>query len=158
MFSSSDEHDYNMLVVRANVIACIHTVRNAYDHMAQLCNALLLSPAISIDKCDFHKVRDRLPQSNLRQELDTLSASRWFKYIAAYSNTSKHRALVQQSLHLSYTDGVAGLRAESFTHDQTYGAYMVGDLLEGILGVKNHIIACGCALNSQVVQAASPNG
>lgn len=153
MFSSSDEHDHSMLIVRANVIACIHTVRNAYDHMAQLCNALLLSSAIPVERCDFHKVRERLPQSNLKQELDTLSDSPWFKYIAAYSNTSKHRALVQQSLHLSFADGVAGIRAESFTHDQTYGPYMVGDLLEGILWVKNHIISCGRALNCQVVPA-----
>ena len=153
LFLSSDEHDQNMLIVRANVVACIHTVRNAYDHLAQLCNALLISPVLPIEKCDFYKVRERLPQSNLRHELDTLSESQWFKYIAAYSNTSKHRALVQQSLHLSYADGVAGLRAESFTHDQTYGPYMVGDLLEGILWVKNHIIACGRALNGQVVSA-----
>lgn len=153
MFSSSDEHDWNMLVVRANVIACIHTVRNAYDHLAQLCNALLVSPPIPVDKCDFHKVRDRLPQSALKQELDMLSASQWFKYVAAYSNTSKHRTLIQQSLHLSYADGTAGLRAEGFTHDQAYAPYMVGDLLEGILWVKNHILACGKALNSQVVRA-----
>ena len=151
LFLSSDEHDYNMLVVRANVIACIHTVRNAYDHLAQLCNALLISPPISVDKCDFHKVREQLPPSALKQELDALSASPWFKYVAAYSNTSKHRTLVQQSLHLSYADGVAGLRVEAFTHDRSYGPYMVGDLLEGILLVKNHILACGKALNSQVV-------
>lgn len=98
MFSSSDEHDWNMLVVRANVIACIHTVRNAYDHLAQLCNALLVVPQIPVEKCDLHKVRDRLPQSALRQELDMLTASQWFKYVAAYSNTSKHRVLVQQDL------------------------------------------------------------
>jgi hypothetical protein len=151
MFSSSDEHNWNMLVVRANVIACIHTVRNAYDHLAQLCNALLVYPPIPVGKCDFHRVLDRLPQSVLKQELEMLSASQWFKYVAAYSNTSKHRALIQQSLHLSYIDGIAGLRAEGFTHDQTYAPYMVGDLLEGILWVKNHILACGKALNSQVV-------
>ena len=151
LFMSSEEHEHSMLVVRANVIACIHTVRNAYDHLAQLCNALLLSPSIPVEKCDFHRVREQLQPSPLKQELDTLSASPWFKYVAAYSNTSKHRALVQQSMHLSYIDGVAGLRAEAFTHDQTYGPYMVGDLLEGILQVKNHILACGKALNAQVL-------
>ena len=151
LFMSSEEHEKNMLIVRANVIACIHTVRNAYDHLAQLCNALLLSPTIPIDKCDFHKVRERLKPSQLKEEFCTLSASPWFKYIGAYSNTSKHRALVQQSIHLSYADGVAGIRAEAFTHDQTYGPYMVGDLLEGVLQVKNHILACGKALNAQVL-------
>lgn len=151
LFMSSEEHEYNMLVVRANVIACIHTVRNAYDYLAQLCNALLITPAIPVEKCDFHKVRDQLPQSPLRQELESLSTSPWFKYVAAYSNTSKHRALVQQSMHLSYARGVAGLRAEAFTHDQSYGSYMVGDLLEGILEVKNHILVCGKALNAQVL-------
>jgi hypothetical protein len=151
LFASTDEHDYEMLVVRANVLACIHTARNAYDHLAQLCNALLLSPPISMKECDFSKVRTRLPQSNLRQELDKLNDSQWFKYVAAYSNASKHRALVQQSLHLSYVDGVAGLRAESFEHDQIYPPYLVGDLLEGVLEVKNHIIECGRALNSQLM-------
>jgi hypothetical protein len=140
-----------MLVVRANVIASIHTVRNAYDHLAQLCNALLVSPSIPVDECTLHKVRKRLLPSTLKRELDTLSSSPWFLYLAAYSNTSKHRALVQQSIHLSYTDGVAGLRAEAFTHDQRYGPYMVGDLLEGILFVKNQILVCGRALNSQVL-------
>lgn len=153
MFSSSEEHDQSMLVVRANVISCIHTVRNAYDHLAQLCNALVLSPPIPVEACDFHKVRKALPQSTLKHELDTLSESQWFKYVAAYSNTSKHRALVQQSLHLSYADGVAGIRAEGFTHDRAYAPYMVGDLLEGILLVKNHIIACGGALNRQLTPA-----
>ena len=142
-----------MLVVRANVLACIHTVRNAYEHLAQLCNALLIAPPISIEACDLRKVHKRLPPSTLRKELDVLLESQWFQYVAAYSNASKHRSLVQQSLHLSFSDGVAGVRAESFTHDKDYPPYMVGDLLEGILEVKNHIIACGRALNDQVVPA-----
>lgn len=153
MFSPSEEHDHNTLVVRANVIACIHTVRNAYDHLAQLLNALLLTPPLPIKDCDFHKVRKLLPQSDLRQELDTLSESPWFKYVAAYSNTSKHRSLVQQSLHLSFADGIAGLRAEGFEHGEAYSAYMVGDLLDGILEVKNRIIDFGLVLNSQVLPA-----
>ena len=88
----------------------------------------------------------------LKQKLDMLSASEWFRYVAAYSNTSKHRTLIQQSLHLSFADGTAGLRAAGFTHDQTYSSYMVGDLLKGILLVKNQILVCGKALNSQVVR------
>jgi hypothetical protein len=142
-----------MLVVRANVIACIHTVRNAYDHLAQLCNALVLIPPITVKDCDFNKVRRRLPQSELLDEFDRLGDSDWFKYVAAYSNTSKHRALVQQSFHLSYANGTAGLRAESFQHDQSYPSYMIGELLEGILEVKNNIIACGRALNKLVLPA-----
>jgi hypothetical protein len=153
MFSSSDEHDHNMLVVRANVIACIHTVRNAYDHLAQLCNALVLTPPIDLKECDFKKVRRRLPRSDLLDEFDRLGDSEWFKYIAAYSNASKHRALIQQSFHLSYANGTAGLRAESFQHDKPYPSYMIGELLEGILEVKNNIIRCGRALNRLTVSA-----
>lgn len=152
MFSSTDEHEFSMLVIRANVTACIHTARNAYDHLAQLCNVLLLDPPMSVESCDFHRVRRSLPESELRNKLDLLAESDWFQYIAAYSNTSKHRMLVQQSLHLSYADGIAGIRAESFEHDKAYPSHMVGDLLEGILEVKNQIIICGRTLNDEIIR------
>lgn len=148
----SVDHSHALLETRANVLACIHTVRNAYEHFAQLCNALLLEPQIPIDECGLYKVRARLPDSELKHELDVLAGSDWFKYIAAYSNTSKHRALVQQNMHLSFAEGVAGVRVEGFTHDKDYPPHMVGDLLEGVLGVKNQIITCGNALNRQLAQ------
>lgn len=155
VFRSAEQNDHELLVVRANVLACIHTVRNAYDHLAQLCNATLLAPPIPVERCDLHRLHKRLPPSDLRDELDALTGSHWFKYVSAYSNASKHRALVQQGLHLSFADGVLGVRVDGFTHDQDYPPYMVGDLLEGVLGVKNQIIACGCALNRLVL---SPSG
>ena len=153
LFTSSEEHDYKMLVIRANVISCVHTARNAYDHLAQLINALILSSAIPVKDCDIKKVHKALPSSNLRQELDHLIASHWFQYVVAYSNTSKHRALVQQALHLSFADGKAGVRTNAFTYDKDYPAYSVGDLLDGILEVKNNIVACGSALNSELLRA-----
>jgi hypothetical protein len=153
LFSSSEEHDYRMLVIRANVLSCVHTTRNAYDHLAQIINALMLSSSIPIKDCDIKKVHRRLPSSKLHQEINNLLESHWFQYVAAYSNASKHRALVQQALYLSFSDGKAGIRAESFTHDKVYPAYMVGDLLDGILEVKNHIVACGSALNSELLRA-----
>lgn len=153
LLSLSEEQSYALLETRANVLACIHTVRNAYEHFAQLCNALLLEPKIPVDECALYKVRARLPDSELKHELDLLVGSGWFKYVAAYSNTSKHRALVQQSLHLSFADGVAGVRAEGFTHDADYPPHMIGDLLEGVLSVKNQIVTCGNALSRQLARA-----
>ena len=151
LFAPTPENDRNKLIVRANVIACIYTIRNAYDHFAQLCNALLLLPAIPVDECNFYKVKNRLPQSILKEELEQLSQSEWFKYIAAYSNTSKHRALVQQSMHISFVNGTAGIRADGFVHDQAHEPRLISDLLEGVLEVKNQIIVCGRALNAQVL-------
>lgn len=151
VFMGSKRQSLDLLAIRANVLACIHCVRNGYDHFAQLCNILLLDSQLSPSVATLYKVRVNLPQSSLKVLLDEIAASHWFKYVNDFSNTSKHRALVQQSLHLSFADGIAGVRTEAFSHERDYPAYMVGELLEGILELKNQIVPCGVALNESVL-------
>ena len=153
VFAASDEYEDQLLAVRANLIACVYTVRNAYDHLAQLVNAMLMPKPMSVGQCDLPRLVPRLPASPVKDELVRLIDSPEFKYVAAYSNTSKHRGLVKQSFHISFEEGTVGVRAESFSYGTGYSARMVSDLLEDLLAVKNRIIECGKALNAQVLSA-----
>ncbi len=147
----SKQQDTDLLAIRANILACIQALRNGYDHFAQLCNALLIDPPIDESKVTLYQVRQRLPSGELKDLLFAVATSPWFKYIHDYTNTSKHRALVSQSLHLNFEDGIAGVRTEAFSHDgQDYPAYLVPDLLKGILELKNQIVPLGVALNAAV--------
>ncbi|HHA2571641.1 TPA: hypothetical protein ACOEN9_000213 [Stenotrophomonas maltophilia] len=155
----SREHMQDLLVIRANVLSCIHLVRNAYDLFAQLCNALLLAQPLDESKATLYMVRKSLPRSPLKDLLDSIASSEWFRYVNDYSNTSKHRALVQQSMFLSLEDGVGGVRTVAFSHDgREYPAYELMELLEGILELKNQIVHCGNALNDLLLAQPSWRG
>lgn len=146
------------LIHEANVIATIHTVRNYADIFAQLINALAMPKPLSIRTCDFGKVANDLPASNLKTQMQELNSSYWFRYLAAFSNISKHRRLLQSKPTTTFTDNVSGLRVEEFSFtfkksepEMTFLCCWGHDLLEEAYTVYGDILLLGQALNEHVM-------
>lgn len=116
MMSFDPDFSRAALVHEANVIAAIHTVRNYGDIFAQLVNTLLVPVPILEKDCNFGKVANKLPESALKQRMLELNSSHWFRYLAAFSNISKHRRLLQSKPSVSFEEGVSGLRVEKFSY------------------------------------------
>ena len=147
-------HDDAMLVSQAHTVACMHATRNATDIFAQLVNLLLLDQLIAVEDCDIHrvarKVRERPACAPLASALDQLLDLHWSKYVAAYTNTSKHRRLVDHSFRVSFEEGgVTGVRIGGFAYSkrgrkagdkgvwESYGEYPVREVLGGVIEVRN---------------------
>lgn len=159
MMSFEPDFSRAALAHEANIIATIHTVRNYADIFAQIVNTLLVPVPISEKDCSFGKVVEKLPESAFKQGMVELNSSRWFRYLAAFSNISKHRRLLQSKPSVSFEENVSGLRVEAFLYTftakegQTAFPQCWGhDLLEETYNVYRRILELGQRLNEHVIQ------
>jgi hypothetical protein len=136
------------LASEAHLLGALLATRNIYDIFSQAVNALLLGSKLSIKECDIHKVRQQLPAGALRQALDDLVTSNWFRYVQGFVNLSKHRHLMEHGLRVSFANNAAGVQVGAFTYGQdSYPAKSAVEVLKGAFEVKNRIVACGRELN-----------
>jgi hypothetical protein len=149
-----DEFEYSKVVSEAHLIGCLHTARGMWDHVAQLLNALLLAQALPVAKCDIAKVAATLSPSRLKEQVDDVLASHWYRYISAFINTAKHRHLVQHMFTVSLEHDRAGVRIGAFSFgSDTFNAFWGTEVLEGAIEVKNAVVATGRLLNQSVIPA-----
>jgi hypothetical protein len=147
-----EEYEAAKISSEAHLIGCFHAARSMADIFSHLLNGLLLSQSIGVRQCDIHKVTTALPESDLKVQLDSLLSSHWFKYVSAFLNTTKHRCLVKHSMSISFVENRVGAQIGAFKfNDDTYQTYWVHEALEGVLTVKNALVALGCTLNAQYV-------
>jgi hypothetical protein len=138
------------LKIQANTLASIHTVRSIYDLFAQLVNGLLLIPPLPVYSCDFIKVTEKLPSSELKIYLKELSQSDEFLYINAFVNTIKHRNLVDFEASIKFDTGISGVEFKAFSYSsRDFPAMWAEDVLKQSLSVKNAIVTAGTILNKQ---------
>jgi len=147
-----EEYQAARLASEAHLIGCLHAARGMADVFSHLLNGLLLSNSIAVDQCDIYKVKAALPSSPLKTQLTSLLESHWFKYVSAFLNTTKHRRLVKHNMSISLVENNVGAQVGSFEYKgETYPQYWVHESLEGVLTVKNGLVALGCTLNTQYV-------
>src|SRR5688572_30550156 len=78
--------DFNLakVVSQAHILGCVHTVRAMCDVFAQVVNALAINSPFTVADCSLIRVTNRLPICTLKKDMDSLVASHWFKYVAAF--------------------------------------------------------------------------
>lgn len=139
---------YAKVVSEANLIGCIHTARNLLEIFAQLVNLISLGNSIEIAKCTPKAVAARLPEGELKTMFQELLLSHWLKYTYAFTNTIKHRQLVQHQVSISLADNVVGIKIGAFEYDHdSYQAYWANEFLQGVIDLKNGTIDLGRALS-----------
>lgn len=135
----------------AHVLGLAHSVRAMCDVFSFLVNSIVLHGAVALRHCNVHTVSTRLPTCMLKDRLQRLLESYWFKYTSAFINTSKHRMLVHQPFSVDFESGYAGVSIDEFKFDDSeFPRYRLKDYLEGVIGVKNAVVGCGRALNRQL--------
>ncbi|WP_137188399.1 hypothetical protein [Pseudomonas asiatica] len=159
MLTSKSDFGIAALAYEANIIAAIHTVRNYADIFAQLVNSLVMATPLAEKDCTFGKVANGIPESVLKQGMLDLNSSYWFRYLAAFSNISKHRRMLYSKPTVSFEDGASGIRVEPFSYAFTakesatdFPQHWGHELLEETYNVYVRIIGLGQELNSQVVR------
>ena len=156
VLSFTQENEEYQLVLRANIVAAIHTTRNVYEHLAQLCNVLLLSPRLPASGCELSKVAERMSDAPLKAELASLRSSHWFRYFASYSNLAKHQYLIPHAIGLSFTGGASGARIERFEYrGEIFDSTPMNDVLQGLIELRNRVVDCGVLLNEAVLPGES---
>jgi hypothetical protein len=147
-----EEFEHAKVVSEAHIIGCLHTARSLLDVFSQLVNVLLLVKPLPVGACDFKQLTAALPNSGLKARLEELLTSHWYSYLAAFINTTKHRQLVRHLISMSVEENRVGIQIGAFSYSgRPFKAYWGNEVLEGAIGVKNSIIACGRLLNSACV-------
>lgn len=143
------EFEFATIVSEAHIIGCLHTARGLWDLFAQLVNALVLAEPFPVSACDITRVAKRLPSGPLKERVDVLLASHWYKYLAAFINTTKHRQLITHRMTISMEEDRAGIQIGAFTYDSdNFKSYWAIEVLEGAIEVENAIVECGRLLNT----------
>ena len=150
---SQEDFYYAKIVSEANLIGCVYTARSLLEIFAQLINFVVLRNSIPVPECTLKKVAAKVPDGELKVKLHALLASHWFSYVSAFTNTVKHRQLVQHQISISFVENVVGIKVGSFEYDGTpYQAYWAHDFLQGVIEVKNAVIESGRVLNRTLGQ------
>lgn len=166
MMAGSDEELEEFAAAKiaseANLIAAISITRNTFDIFAQIVNAIALPNPIPIEDCTISKVRDTLPEGPLRKEITRATKLHWFRYLAGFSNTIKHRQLISHKPSQKYEKGTGeylggGAEVAAFEHNgRKFKSYWVHEVLEGTVEMHNEIITLGITLNAQCLKQALP--
>ncbi len=104
--------------------AAIQNIHSMADILCQIINVVLLNSTLHEAKVDLNSVilkLDSMSKHNVKNALENLRNSDEFKYIAAFSNTIKHRRLMDTDYHAKLGGGTAnthGLRFIEFTYDK----------------------------------------
>ncbi len=139
----------------AHILGCIHSARALFDVFAFLVNGLILENAVREDRCSVSTVVPALPTGALRDRLQILLDSHWYKYVCAFVNTAKHRYLIRHGYWVSFESGAAEIRLEGFTYNgESYATCSAEDVLKGALEVKNAVVECGNLLNACALEGA----
>lgn len=151
------------LVQEANVIAAIHTVRNYADIFAQLVNTLLIPVPVPEKESSFGRIAKDLPESAFKQCMQELNSSHWFRYLAAFSNISKHRRLLESKPSVSFDEGLGGLRVQEFSYtfspkeaETLFPRCWGHDVLDETYTVYRRILELGQKLNEHVLSQSPP--
>ncbi|WP_159813712.1 hypothetical protein [Pseudomonas sp. 18058] len=159
MMSFEPKFSMAALAHEANIIATIHTVRNYADIFSQLVNSLVMKAPMLEKDCTFGKVAKDIPESALKQGMLDLNSSYWFRYLAAFSNISKHRRLIQSKPSVNFEENMSGLKVEVFSFQLSYKEPETDfsqcwghDLLEETYNVYRQILMLGQKLNNQIIQ------
>ncbi|WP_461521269.1 hypothetical protein [Porticoccus sp.] len=153
--AAEDQNDFMAakLETEAHFLGFVHSARSIFDVFAFLVNKLLLNSLIPEDKCYLDPVLKKLPDSELKNELNALKNSSSYSYVVAFVNTSKHRYLIDQPYVLNIPEGRVGIRISRFEYKgESFPEYWIEEALELVLAAKNRIIACGNALNAAVLE------
>lgn len=161
---NQDEFEQAKVVSEANVIGCMHAARSMVEIFAQLVNELALAQKLAVEKCSVYKVRDGLPASRLKTELEVLTNSDAFEYVSGFINTTKHRQLVPHVVSISSQLGGAGLQLGQFEYDKTvypskgivrvrHPSKSVTEVLQTVLVVANALVTAGRVLNDYVIRS-----
>ncbi len=146
-----EDFHYAKVVSEENLIGCIHTARSLLETFAQLVNRIILGSSVEVSKCAPKAVTAKLPDGELKVKLQELLASHWFTYTSAFTNTIKHRQLIQHQVSISFVDNVVGIKVGAFEYaSQPYQAYWANDFLQGVISIKNGVIDLGRTLNLTV--------
>lgn len=155
VFGGSDRQEdfhYAKVVSEANLIGCIHTARNLLETFAQLVNRMSLGGSIDVAKCTPKAVAVALPDGELKTKFEELLSSHWFIYTSAFTNTIKHRQLVQHQVAISFVDNVVGIKVGAFEYDGApYQAYWANEFLQGVINLKNDIVGLGRAFSRSLL-------
>jgi len=75
-----------------------------------------------------------------------LSESDWYQYMVCFTNTIKHRQLID--MHFNVSDEWDGFRFSEFTYKgRCFDEKSSAEIIEGVLEVCNHIVDSGNHLN-----------
>lgn len=166
MMAGSDEELEEFAAAKiaseANLIAAISITRNTFDIFAQIVNAIALPNPIPIEDCTISKVRDTLPEGPLRKEITRATKLHWFRYLAGFSNTIKHRQLISHKTSQKYEEGTGeylggGAEVAAFKHHRKeFKSYWVKEVLQGTVEMHNEIVILGITLNEHCLTPALP--
>jgi hypothetical protein len=160
MMGTDDAFEDAKLASEANLIAAINITRNTLDIFAQLVNALALPSPLKVGHCNVSKVRDGLPEGNLKAEITRVTRLHWFRYLSGFTNTIKHRQLISHepsSKHHEKTGEYLGGGAQvaAFEHQgRKFKSYWVQEVLEGTVEIHNEIVMLGITLNEHCLHPA----
>lgn len=139
------------IVSEANLIGCVHTARSLLEIFAQLANRIALANSIEASKCTPKVLATKLADGELKIKLQELLGSYWFGYMSAFTNTVKHRQLVQHLISIAVADNIVGVKFGAFKYEGvSYQAYWANDFLQGIISVKNAVVSLGQELNRSI--------
>ena len=107
-----------------NIVACVHNMRAVADnlvHLVYFATGMNLDKATRIEEREisWHKVKDKLPPSQLFEDLKNLDSHEDFRYLAALDNHCKHRGIVDVDFCVSEAEATHGMRINAFTYKGT---------------------------------------
>ena len=149
--SNQSEFELRRIDAESNILGAIYNVRSLWDQFAYLVHDMLVDHKLPVHKVSIKKVTETLSShqydhEHLVDSLQELLESDWYTYIDSFTNTIKHRQLIE--MHFNVSNQWDGFRFSAFTYKKhCFDEKSSTEITDGVLEVCNHIIDSGNYLN-----------
>lgn len=151
MFLSGDQGMSLAAKIREiSLVSSVMMVSTLPDTLAQVVNLLFLENRLHVNRLYLNDVIKELESGAIKERLESLSGSEGYAYVSAFANTIKHVNLVKSGYHISFENGLHGIRFKEFQHKNRSFLEMIDrDIIEVVRNMRAECLGLGVAINSE---------
>lgn len=151
LLSRNDDFELAKKVREISLVSAVMMVNTLPEVLAQVINIVLSDKKFKINDVTPNKVLAHLGSGELKKNYQALVDSDEYAYIKSFTNIIKHINLVKSDYHISFVEGVHGVRFKAFGYKgRTFSEVLDIDLIATVKTFRSKCSHLGIGINGEV--------
>lgn len=134
-----------------SLVSSVMMANTLPEVLAQVINIVLSNKKIKINGVTPNRVLDHLDGGEFKDNYQALIDSDEYAYIRSFTNIIKHINLVKSDYHISFVEGLHGVRFKGFEYkDRKFSEVLDRDLIGTVKKFRSMCLHLGIEINGEV--------
>lgn len=151
LLSRSEDFELAIKIREISLVSSVMTANTLPEVLAQVINIVLSNKNFKINDVTPNKILAQMNNGELKKNYQALIESDEYAYIKSFTNIVKHINLVKSDYHISFVDGVHGVRFKAFEYkDRAFPEMLDRDLISTVKTFRSMCLKLGIGINEEV--------